>query len=85
MTDGPKTPQETPPAGSACSDGLDRRICPGCGTENPKSKMQGWFECAKCTWEWDGPLPTVRQLMKRRGSLGDVHLGKFLKTLLKAI
>lgn len=84
-----KTESPKPSAvGSNLSAGLDRRICPGCGTENPASadSAAGWFECSKCRWEWDGPrLPTVAELMKRRNALGDVHLGKFLRTLFKAV
>lgn len=53
MTDEPKTPQETPAAGSACSAGLGQFLpCPFCGHTGPAFntvkydkatvKEQGW-------------------------------------------
>lgn len=71
--------------GSELSDGLDRRICPGCGAENPKSQYRDYFAC-KCSWEFNGKaLPTLRQLMAKPFVCNDVDLGAFLKTLLKAV
>ena len=62
---------------------LDRKICPGCGTENPKSKEEECFRCTKCDWRDQGQLMTVWQMM--RGCYLDcnnVSLTKFLRTLL---
>lgn len=38
---------------------LDMRICPGCGTESPKSQSEKYFSC-RCGWEIDRKtLPTI--------------------------
>ena len=61
---------------------LSRRICPGCGTLNPKSAVSSYFSCVKCGWESYDGLPTIRKIM--RGGFKDcsnVNLSAFLKTL----
>lgn len=62
---------------------LDRKICPGCGTENPESLFGEYFHCAKCDWCDQWQLKTVRQMMN--GGYLDcdrVNLTEFLRTLL---
>lgn len=62
---------------------LDRRICPGCGTENPESESTEYFCCGKCQWESDDGLPTLRGIMKGKfTNCGDVNLSKYLRTLM---
>jgi len=63
---------------------LEKRICPGCGTLNPKSVFPYVFCCEKCEWESSDGLPTIGKIMRSRkwNDCSDVNLGAFLKTLL---
>lgn len=73
-------------AGSELSGQLERRICPGCGDENPKSETTEYFCCEKCGWERDGRgMPTLKEIISRGMECDGVNLGAYLKTLLKAI
>ena len=63
---------------------LSRRICPGCGDENPQSGTNEYFCCKGCGWELDERgMPTLGQIIAEGMECDDVNLGKFLKTLLK--
>lgn len=64
---------------------LNRRICPGCGKENPGSNVAEWFKCDLCDWESDDPLPSIRKMINDADwkHCNDVNLSAFLATLLK--
>lgn len=67
---------------------LNKRICPGCGKENPQNSAPGkWFECKTCGWEDcdNNDIPTVKEIMKddSYNDCDGVFLQAFLKTLLR--
>ena len=65
---------------------LNRIICPGCGKENPKSKVGSCFSCEVCDWEYDGQLPelvAIKNAKRMMTNCNNVNLPAFLRTLLK--
>ena len=82
-------PENTQAQGSELNDQLDRRICPGCGVENPPSENNEYeyFCCKECGWESDmgNQMPTVGEIIQTGMYANSVDLGAFLKTLLKAV
>jgi tRNA(Ile2) C34 agmatinyltransferase TiaS len=71
-------------AAVGCSAFLGRRICPGCGTESPKSKSHKYFRCEKCEWESEDGLPTLRAIMRGKfTNCNDVNLTRYLRTLMR--
>ena len=64
-------------------DYLDRKICPGCGKENPVSQDRDMFTCGECCWQSE-ESPSIRGIMRRSFSNCDnVDLGAFLRTLFR--
>lgn len=61
----------------------NRKICPGCGTNNAKSQFLSYFCCRTCGWESDR-LPTVQQIIESDfRKCNDVNLSAFLRTLFR--
>ena len=67
---------------------LNRRICPGCGTEDPEiahfhGSKSSWSECRGCGRSCpNGEMETIADMMAGRCP-GFPNLGAFLRTLLK--
>jgi len=68
------------------STDLTRKICPGCGRENPQNSREEYFACAHCEWESESGLPDLQSIALQRVEFTDcsnVNLAAFLKTLLR--
>lgn len=63
---------------------LDRKICPGCGRENPESTVSDYFSCSDCEWEHGDELATIRGMIDGGfPRCNEVNLSMFLRTLFR--